>query len=50
MTLADLAQISGALGAKTGGAKYLWYLDYDSNGVIDSFDYLQARNRLGKKE
>jgi hypothetical protein len=50
VTLADLAQISGALGAKTGGAKYLWYLDYDSNGVIDSFDYLQARNRLGKKE
>jgi hypothetical protein len=50
VTLADLAQISGALGARTGGPKYLWFLDYDGNGVIDSFDYLQARNCLGKKE
>jgi hypothetical protein len=50
VTLADLAQIRGALGSRTGGPKYLWFLDYDGNGVIDSFDYLQARNRLGKKE
>jgi hypothetical protein len=31
----DLASFQSALGSKSGDAAYLWFLDYDGNGVID---------------
>jgi hypothetical protein len=43
----DLAAFSRAYRSRTGMANYVWYLDYDANGMIDSTDYYQFLRRDG---
>ncbi|MGE4159993.1 MAG: dockerin type I domain-containing protein, partial [Planctomycetota bacterium] len=46
--LTDLNFIRGLLGSKKGDGNYLWWLDYNNDGYLSSFDYSQARNRYGQ--
>jgi hypothetical protein len=42
---ADLAAFQAAYRSRRGMASFRWYLDYDSNGLIDSTDYYQFLRR-----
>jgi hypothetical protein len=43
----DLAFMRHAFGSHRGDANYLWFLDYNQDGVIDSTDYNQFKLRYG---
>jgi RHS repeat-associated protein len=46
----DYLSFRTALDKKVGDAAYLWYLDYDRNGIIDrSTDFAEFSRRRGKK-
>ena len=49
LDLTDLTFIRNRLGTVIGDPSYLWYLDYNNDGRIDSFDYSQARSRNGRR-
>ena len=45
----DYAQWRAAYGKHLGDPGYVWYLDYDGNGVLDLADGSQILKRLGKQ-
>ena len=48
MDLRDLRRFLSTLGRQQGDSHYLWYFDYDSNGVVGVVDLVQFVRRVGK--